>query len=125
MCLPVDRSITVSEPQRMPQVSLATSSSIEEPKALLPMLPLIFTRKLRPMIIGSSSVWLMLAGMIARPRAISSRTNSAVISCGMLAPKLWPACCCLSKPAARASCSFMFSRMATYSISAVMMPLRA
>jgi hypothetical protein len=46
------------------------------------MLPLIFTRKLRPMIIGSSSVWLMLAGMIARPRAISSRTNSGVISSG-------------------------------------------
>jgi hypothetical protein len=44
---------------------------------------------------------------------------------GMLAPKLWPACCCFSRPAARASCSFMFSRMATYSISAVMMPLRA
>jgi hypothetical protein len=31
----------------------------------------------------------------------------------------------VSRPAARASCSFMFSRMATYSISAVMMPLRA
>ena len=41
------------------------------------MLALIFTRKLRPMIIGSSSRWLMLAGMIARPRATSSRTNSA------------------------------------------------
>ncbi|MNG23533.1 hypothetical protein D3C84_1081500 [compost metagenome] len=72
--------MTVSDPQRMPQVSFATSSSMDEPKALLPMLPLIFTRKLRPMIIGSSSVWLMLAGMIARPRATSSRTNSAVIS---------------------------------------------
>ena len=32
------------------------------------MLALIFTRKLRPMIIGSSSGCLMLAGMIARPR---------------------------------------------------------
>ena len=31
------------------------------------MLALIFTRKLRPMIIGSSSGWLMLAGMMARP----------------------------------------------------------
>ena len=30
------------------------------------------------MIIGSLSGWLMLAGMIARPRAISSRTNSVV-----------------------------------------------
>jgi hypothetical protein len=43
------------------------------------MLALIFTRKLRPMIIGSSSGWLMLAGMIARPRATSSRTNSGVM----------------------------------------------
>ena len=42
------------------------------------MFALIFTRKLRPMIIGSSSGWLMLAGMIARPRATSDRTNSAV-----------------------------------------------
>ena len=55
MFLPVDRSITVSAPQRVPQVSLATSSSMDEVTALLPMLPLIFTRKLRPMIIGSSS----------------------------------------------------------------------
>ena len=30
------------------------------------MLALIFTRKLRPMIIGSLSGWLMLAGMMAR-----------------------------------------------------------
>ena len=42
------------------------------------MLALIFTRKLRPMIIGSDSGWLMFAGMIARPRATSSRTNSGV-----------------------------------------------
>ena len=40
------------------------------------MLALIFTAKLRPMIIGSSSGWLMLAGMMARPRATSERTNS-------------------------------------------------
>ena len=45
--------------------------------AELPMLALIFTAKLRPMIIGSSSGWLMFAGMIARPRATSARTNSA------------------------------------------------
>src|SRR5579862_1496336 len=32
--------------------------------------------ELEPMIIGSSSRWLMLAGMIARPRATSDRTNS-------------------------------------------------
>jgi hypothetical protein len=34
------------------------------------------------MIIGSSSGWLMLAGMMARPRATSSRTNSGVMLIG-------------------------------------------
>ncbi len=42
------------------------------------MLALIFTRKFRPMIIGSISGWLMLEGMMARSRATSSRTNSGV-----------------------------------------------
>ena len=32
----------------------------------------------------------MLAGMMARPRAISSRTNSGVTKSGMAAPKLSP-----------------------------------
>ena len=61
------------------------------------MFALIFTRKFRPMIIGSISGWLMFAGMIARPRAISARTNSA------------------SSP----------SRMATNAISGVISPRRA
>ena len=61
------------------------------------MFALIFTAKFRPMIIGSSSGWLMLAGMIARPRATSDRTNSG------------------SNP----------SRIATNSISGVTTPLRA
>ena len=43
------------------------------------MFALIFTLKFRPMIIGSISGWLMFAGMIARPRATSLRTNSASI----------------------------------------------
>ena len=77
MFFPVDRSITVSAPQSVAQRSFSTSSSIDEETAELPMLALIFTRKLRPMIIGSSSRWLMFAGMIARPRATSSRTKSA------------------------------------------------
>ena len=68
--------MTVSAPQRIAHVIFSTSSSIEEATAELPMLALIFTRKLRPMIIGSDSGWLTLAGMIARPRATSSRTNS-------------------------------------------------
>ena len=62
MFLPVDRSMTVSPPQRIAQVIFSTSSSIDEVTAELPMLALIFTRKLRPMIIGSVSGWLMLRG---------------------------------------------------------------
>ncbi len=77
MFLPVDRSITVSAPQSVAHCSFATSSSIDDDTAELPMFALIFTRKFRPMIIGSSSGCLMLAGMIARPRATSSRTNVA------------------------------------------------
>jgi hypothetical protein len=78
MLRPVERSITVSAPQRIAHTIFSTSSSIELLTAELPMLALIFTRKLRPIAIGSSSGWLMLAGRIARPRAISSRTNSGV-----------------------------------------------
>jgi len=55
MLRPVERSITVSAPQRMAHTSLSTSSAVEEVTAELPMLALIFTRKLRPMIIGSDS----------------------------------------------------------------------
>ena len=43
------------------------------------MLALIFTRNFRPMIIGSVSGWLTFDGMIARPRATSSRTNSGAM----------------------------------------------
>ena len=71
----------------------SNSSSMLEVTAELPMLVLIFTRKLRPMIMGSSSGWLMLAGMMARPAATSARTNSGVICSGMLAPQCWPGCC--------------------------------
>ena len=92
MCLPVERSITVSAPQRIAQVILSTSSPIDEVTAELPMLQLIFTRKLRPMIIGSVSGWLMFAGMMARPRATSLRTNSGVMTFGRLAPNDSPVC---------------------------------
>jgi hypothetical protein len=97
MWLPVERSMTVSAPHNVAQRSFSTSSSIDDDTAELPMFALIFTRKLRPIIIGSSSRWLMFAGMIARPRATSSRTNSA------------------GSP----------SRIATNSISGVTWPLRA
>jgi hypothetical protein len=53
--VPVDRSITVSPPQRIAQIIFSTSSSMDEERAELPILALIFTRKLRPMIIGSTS----------------------------------------------------------------------
>ena len=53
--LPVDKSMMVSAPQRIPQTILSTSSSMLEPSAELPILPLIFTMKLRPIIIGSDS----------------------------------------------------------------------
>ncbi len=76
MSSPVDRSITVSAPHRVAQLSLATSSSIEEVTAELPMLAFTLVRKRRPMIIGSDSGWLMFAGMIARPAATSLRTSS-------------------------------------------------
>ncbi len=108
MFLPVLRSMTVSAPQRMDQAIFSTSSSMEEATAELPMLALIFTRKLRPMIIGSVSGWLMLAGMMARPRATSSRTNSGVMR--------------LLRPAASRP---RFSRMAMNSISGVTMPCLA
>ena len=55
ICFPVERSITVSAPQRVAQRSFSTSSSMEEETAELPMLALIFTRKRRPMTMGSSS----------------------------------------------------------------------
>src|SRR5487761_422790 len=90
MLRPVERSITVSAPQRMAQTILFTSSAVEDVTAELPMLALIFTRKLRPMIIGSDSGWLMLAGMMARPAATSARTNSGVTKSGMAAPQDWP-----------------------------------
>ena len=83
MCLPVERSITVSAPQRIAQTIFSTSSAMDEVTAELPMLALILTRKLRPIAIGSSSGWLMLAGRMARPRATSSRTNSGVITFGI------------------------------------------
>ena len=44
----------------------------------LPILELTLTRKLRPMIMGSLSGWLIFAGIMARPRATSERTNFGI-----------------------------------------------
>ena len=82
----------MSPPQRIAHVIFSISSWILDPSVELPMLALIFTRKLRPIIIGSDSGWLILAGMIARPHATSSRTNSGVMNLGDGIPKLFPGC---------------------------------
>src|SRR2546422_790234 len=58
MSLPVERSITVSAPQRVAHVIFSTSSATDDVTAELPMLALILTRKLRPIAIGSDSGWL-------------------------------------------------------------------
>ena len=50
---PVDRSITVSAPPAGGQGQLVTSWATDE----LPMLALTFTKKRRPMTIGSLSGW--------------------------------------------------------------------
>src|SRR5690606_34302048 len=98
MCLPVDRSMTLSAPQRIAQTSFSTSSAIPDDTAELPMLALTLVRKLRPMIIGSLSGWLMLQGMIARPRAAAARTNSGLMRIRAEAPEDG-AGCCDSRPA--------------------------
>src|ERR1043165_3074746 len=67
MFFPVLRSITVSAPHLVAQRIFSTSSSMDDATALLPMLALIFTRKLRPMIIGSVSGSVCVARMMARP----------------------------------------------------------
>src|SRR3546814_11043819 len=86
MLRPVDRSMTVSAPQRIDHTILSTSVATSLATALLPILALILTRKLRPIAIGSLSGWLMLLGINARQRPRSSRTDSGVRKAGMLAP---------------------------------------
>src|SRR4029078_3977289 len=55
MLRPVDRSMTVSAPQRIAHTILSTSLATSEATALLPMLALILTRKLRPSRVGSGA----------------------------------------------------------------------
>src|SRR5674476_871510 len=83
MFLPVDKSMTVSAPHLVAQRIFSTSSSMLDATALLPMLALIFTRKLRPMIIGWDAGGLVVAGMMAGPAAASARTNAGVIAVGI------------------------------------------
>jgi len=51
---PVERSITVSAPQRSAQRSLSTSSSVEEETGEAPMFALTLVLLARPIAIGSS-----------------------------------------------------------------------
>ena len=99
MLPPVERSITVSAPRSTAVFSLSSSLSTSEVTAELPMLALILHLALMPMPIGSSPSgrWAVLAGITIRPRATSARTSSGS----------------------------RFSRRATYSISAVIIPRRA
>ena len=96
---PVERSMTVSEPRSTAIFSLASSLSMLEVTAELPMLALILHRALMPMPIGCkpSRRCTVFAGMIIRPRATSDRTSSGS----------------------------RFSRRATNSISAEITPRRA
>jgi hypothetical protein len=55
MCLPVDRSITVSAPHRVAHRILAVSSATEEETAEVPMFAFTLTRKAFPITIGSLS----------------------------------------------------------------------
>ena len=116
--------MTVSAPQRIAHTIFSTSSAAVDTTAELPMLALILTRKLRPIAIGSTSGWLMFAGMMARPRATSSRTNSGVMKGGIEAPKLSPSAS-FSSASASAASRARFSRWATKTISSVTMPARA
>jgi len=57
----------VSAPQRVAHTILSTSSAIELVTAELPNVGIDFTANALPMIIGSLSGWLWLAGITARP----------------------------------------------------------
>src|ERR687894_2887454 len=76
MLRPVLRSMTVSAPQRIAHTILSTSLATSDATALLPILALILTRKLRPIAIGSGLGGLVLAGVVGRPRAAPSRAQS-------------------------------------------------
>src|SRR5260221_11839324 len=75
MSRPVDKSMTVSAPHNVDHRSFSTSSSIDDETAEFPLLALILTAKLRPIIIGSSSGWLTLAGNDLPPPPTPERAD--------------------------------------------------
>ena len=116
--------MTVSPPQRIDHVIFSTSSPMPEESAELPMLALIFTRKLRPMIIGSdlrvidvgrddgATARDLVAHELGRDPLLDRRAERLA--------RVLPAHHLRQRVAAR-----WFSRMAMYSISGVTMPRRA
>ena len=74
--MPVERSITVSAPNRSARRSFPISASKPEESADVPMLALTLTENRLPITMGSASGWLTLHGMTARPAATSSHTSS-------------------------------------------------
>ena len=117
--------MTVSAPQRIAHTIFSTSSAAVDITAELPMLALILTRKLRPIAIGSTSGWLMFAGMMARPRgdlvAHELRRDEGRDR-GAEATRRRR---CFASASASAASRARFSRWATKTISSVTMPARA
>ena len=73
----MDSSITVSAPYFTASFSFFTSSAASEAFGEAPMLAFTLHLLAMPIAIGSRLVWLMLAGMIIRPRATSSITSDS------------------------------------------------
>src|SRR4026207_1847142 len=88
MLRPVERSMTVSAPQRIAQTIFSTSSSMEEVTAELPILALILVAKFRPMIIGSDSGRWRLGGWSAGPDALAVGNACFRLLCLTLPPDI-------------------------------------
>ena len=69
---PVDKSMTVSAPYLTARLSFSISSLISEELGEAPILAFTLHLEAIPIAIGSRFVWLIFAGIIRRPRAISS-----------------------------------------------------
>ena len=74
---PVERSITVSAPYFTANFSFFTSSAASDAFRDAPMLAFTLHLLAMPIAIGSRLAWLMLAGMIMRPRATSSMISDS------------------------------------------------
>src|SRR3546814_20105762 len=86
MLRPVDRSMTVSAPQRIDQTILSTSAATSLATALLPNLALILSRNLRPIDLGSPPGRYVVLVHIVGPRTTPSRPNTGGPTTGVLVP---------------------------------------